>query len=105
MALNPDQFNSLYKSAHKKDKRTIAGERFLRQDVVEGIMSVGDEAVGSDAEWVTHDGYGLEATPVGGLRSVFGPNGRILEDVPNHKEGVGVINTHRAGEHWTQRKG
>ena len=102
MPLNPDQFNALYKSVHKKDKRTIAGERFIRQDVLEG-SSVGDEVVGSEAEWVTHDGYGLEATPVGGLRSVFGPNGRILEDVATHKDGIPVINQHRAGEHWTQR--
>ena len=103
MALNPDQFHELYKTAHKKDKRTIAGERFLRQDILEG-SSVGDEVAGSDAEWVTHDGYGLEATPTGGLRSVFGPNGKILEDVTTHKEGIPVINQHRAGEHWTQQK-
>jgi hypothetical protein len=103
MALNPDQFNAIFKSADRKDKRTIAGERFLRQDILEG-SSVGDEAVGSDAEWVTYDGYGLEATPTGGLRSVFGPDGRILEDVATHKDGIPVINQHRAGEHWTQRK-
>jgi len=102
MALNPDQFHALFKSADRKDKRTIAGERFLRQDTLEG-SSVGDEVVGSDAEWVTHDGYGLEATPTGGLRSVFGPSGRILEDVLNHKEGVAIINQHRSGEHWTQK--
>lgn len=102
MTLNPDQFNDLFKSVHKRDKRTIAGERFIRQDALGGTP-LQDEVAGSEAEWVTHDGYGLEATPVGGLRSVFGPDGRILEDVITHKEGIPVINQHRAGEHWTQR--
>jgi hypothetical protein len=102
VTLNPDQFNALYKSLGRYDKKSIAGERFIRQDALEG-SSVGDEVTGSEAEWVTHDGYGLEATPVGGLRSVFHPSGGVLEDVPTHKEGVGVINQHRAGEHWSQR--
>lgn len=103
MTLSNEQFNEILKSAHKKDKLTVAGERFIRQDALGGTP-LQDEVVGSEAEWVTHDGYGLEATPVGGLRSVFGPGGKILEDVATHKEGVGVINQHRAGQHSSQRE-
>jgi hypothetical protein len=107
MALNPDQFNALLKSAHRREKMTVAGERFIGHDVLHdaGLSPYGDD---SDAKWgagfVAVDGYGLEHTPVGGLRSVFSPSGDILEDVATHKDGVGVIKQHRAGEHWTQKR-
>jgi hypothetical protein len=106
MALNPDQFNELLKNLDRGGKRTIAGERFIRHDELEnrGLSPYHEE---SDASWgagfVASDGYGLGHTPNGGLRTVYTPDGKDLEDVTTHKEGVAVIRQHRAGTHASQR--
>lgn len=106
MALNLDQFNELLQTVGRGGKRTIAGERFLRHDELESRgLSPYDKD--SDASWgagfVASDGYGLGHTPTGGLRTVYTPDGKDLEDVATHKEGVGVIKSHRAGEHGSQQ--
>ena len=106
MPLNSDQFNELLQTVGRSGKRTIAGERFLRHDELEsrGLSPYGED---SDASWgagfVASDGYGLGHTPAGGLRTVYTPDGKDLEDVATHKEGVGVINQHRAGTHPSQQ--
>jgi hypothetical protein len=102
MALNSEQFAEHYKKADKNDKKTIAGERFLRHQAIESPYPEDSEASYS-AGWVTSDGYGLENTPMRGIRGVYDPSGRNLEDVATHKEGVAVINQHRSGLHWTQK--
>lgn len=92
MTLNKDQFDALWsatKSKSRFDKRTIAGERFLSKDVL------GDLAPDTDAQFIAHDGYGLEATPTSGLRSVYDPSGKWIADVFTHKEGVQEIQQHR----------
>lgn len=92
VSLNKEQFDSIWaatKSKNRFDKRTISGERFLNKNVL------GDLAPDTDATFITHDGYGLEATPMGGLRSVFDPSGNWIADVPTHKEGVQEIQRHR----------
>lgn len=105
MSLSPEQFNDLLKGVGRREKRTIAGEQFISHEVLKNAgLSPYDES--SDAAlgagFVTADGYGLEHTPVSGLRSVFGPSGRSLEDVASHKEGVSVIQRHRANQNAPQ---
>lgn len=106
MPLNPDQFNELLKNAGRRSKMTVAGERFLAHDELEsrGLSPYSED---SDASWgagfVASDGYGLGHTPAGGLRTVYTPDGKDLEDVATHKEGVEVIKSHRAGTHYSQQ--
>jgi hypothetical protein len=105
MALNPDQFNELLKTVGKSGKRTIAGERFIKHDelINRGLSPYPPETPASDGVgFVSQDHYGLGHTPSGGLRTVYAPSGKDLEDVTSHKEGVGVINQHREGKHWSQ---
>lgn len=91
MSLNPHQFDDIWKGTSRHDKRNFGGERFVR---VDRLKELGIEHE-TEAEWIAKDGYGLEATPVGGLRSVFGPSGEWIADVESHKRGVQEIQEHR----------
>lgn len=105
MTLNPEQFNELLKTVGKQGKQTIAGERFIKHnELLERGLSPypPDSAASFSVGFVSQDHYGLGHTPAGGLRTVYDPSGKDLEDVTTHKEGVGVINQHRAGKHYTQ---
>lgn len=100
MALSPEQFNEILKGADRRSKMTVAGEKFLHHDELASrnlspYPEHSDAAL--EAGYVTSDGYGLGPTPTSGLRSVFAPSGKTLEDVTSHKEGVRVIREHRAG--------
>ena len=105
MALNPEQFNELLQTVGRGGKRTIAGERFLRHDELEnrGLSPYDRHSDAAQAGFVTVDGYGLDHTPNGGLRSTYTPDGKELETVATHKEGVKAINEHRAGTHASQQ--
>lgn len=106
MALNPDQFNELLKTVGKSGRRTIHGEKFIKHDelIDRGLSPYPKHSDASyGAGFVTVDGYGLDPTPMGGLRDTYTPEGNMLETVANHKEGVAVIRQHRAGEHSSQR--
>lgn len=105
MALNPDQFNELLKNAGRRSKMTVAGERFLAHDELDsrGLSPYDKDSIASIAGFVTVDGYGLDHTPNGGLRSTYTPDGKELETVATHKEGVKAINEHRAGTHASQQ--
>lgn len=106
MALNPEQFNELLKTAGRSGKRTINGETFLRHDdlIDRGLSPYPKYSdAGTEAGWVAADGYGLSHTPTGGLRDTYTPDGKLLETVATHKEGVAMIRQHRAGEHDSQK--
>jgi hypothetical protein len=106
MSLSPEQFNEVLKNTGKRGKMTVAGERFVHHDelINRGLSPYPEHSDASwGAGWVASDGYGLSPTPIGGLRSVFTPEGKELEDVPTHKYGVAVIQQHRAGEHDSQK--
>lgn len=100
MSLSPEQFSEILKGAGRRGKMTVAGERFVHHDELSsrGLSPYPEHSDASfSVGYVTADGYGLEHTPTSGLRSVFAPNGKTLEDVMSHKEGVQVIKDHRAG--------
>jgi len=105
MALNPDQFNELLKTAGRRSKMTVAGERFLAHDELEsrGLSPYDKYSEASQAGFVTVDGYGIDHTPMSGIRSTYTPDGKELEAVATHREGVAVIRQHRAGTHYSQQ--
>ena len=105
MALNPDQFNELLKTAGRRSKMTVAGERFLAHDELEsrGLSPYDKYSDASIAGFVTVDGYGIDHTPMSGVRSTYTPDGKELEAVATHREGVAVIREHRAGTHSSQQ--
>jgi hypothetical protein len=105
MTLNPDQFNELLKTAGRRSKMTVAGEKFISHDTLEdrGLSPYDKYSDAAIAGFVTVDGYGLDHTPMSGIRSVYTPDGKELEAVSTHKEGVAVIRQHRAGTHSSQQ--
>ena len=105
MPLNPDQFNELLKTAGRRSKMTVAGEKFIAHDelIDRGLSPYPKYSDATIAGFVTVDGYGLDHTPAGGLRDTYTPDGKHLETVATHKEGVAVIRQHRAGEHDSQK--
>lgn len=105
MALNSDQFNELLKNAGRRSKMTVAGERFLGHEELldRGLSPYDKYSDAAQAGFVTVDGYGLDHTPAGGIRSAYTPDGKELEAVATHKDAVKAINEHRAGTHASQQ--
>jgi hypothetical protein len=110
MTLSPDQFNAFYTEASRGDKKTVAGERFVRHSVLEKAgtpiyprdSEAFDESDSTSRVFVTADGYGLGPRQGRTGSPLFKPDGSTLNVVETHAQGVGEIQKHRAGEHSSQ---